>query len=124
MPTESPGKIQVKGRFGSIQAVTDGVDTQIAVPAGAANMEIHQLGSGQTLWYSFTGAVNSWEPVMQRPTSTQPFRVVLVGGPAIVYFRKAYSPRLLQPRPELTTLSAKERLADDQILTVHVTFTS
>ena len=123
MPTESPGHVAIKGRFGDMQAITDAVDTLVTIPAAATHVEFSEW-SDQIFWYSFTGAAGSWEAVHPSSRRDSKYRVGIAAGAVSVYLRKAYNPRILQPRPELTTLPARERLADDRILPLVVLFSA
>lgn len=126
MPVESPGTVSVRGRFGSLQVVSDAQDTEIAVPAGSTHMELHFDEVYQPILYSLLGTANNWLPLKPRahmgPTQ---FRIAL-GAAAKVWFRKAYNGRMIQERVELIGYTglpdARMNLSDDQIVSLVVTF--
>jgi hypothetical protein len=97
------GKVFVKGRFDSLQVAQDTEDIELAVPADVTHMEIHSFNPDQTIWYSLTGAVNTWLPLAppSRFGSSGPIRVFLEGETK-VYLRKTYKPRYISFWPGIS----------------------
>lgn len=127
MPVEAPGEISIRGRFGDLQVVADAQDVQIAVPVGSTHMDIHMRTFYQPLFFSLTGLASSWQTIKEPGHSIgTPFHVAL-GGAVNVYFRKAYNPRSLSIREDLTGLAAfpdpRMERADDVIGTAVIVFT-
>ena len=102
MPVEAVGTVTVHGIFGDIQQAYDAAyDTQIPVlPVGSSHVEIHR-GSApwQRMWYSLTGAANTWRSM--QPPSRYPMGPTRVNldGETNVYLRKPYNPRHISTWP-------------------------
>lgn len=124
---EKLGNVVVHGRFDGLQVLQDAYDTEVAAPAGSTHAEIHQETQFQRIFFSLDGAVNSWRPLPPgaRDSGGTPFRVAL-GAATKIYLRKARQIRQLAADPGLAAwggADARERVADDVIGKVTVTFT-
>jgi len=126
---ENGGDILVHGRFGALQVASDSYDTEVAVPTGATHAEVHQDTDAQQLFYSLDGSANTWIPLppAARPEHTAGAYRIFLDTAAKIYFRKARKIRQIATDPSLAAwggTDARERLCDDCIGKLTVTFTA
>ena len=97
---EKLGNIAVHGRYGSLQVGEDASDTEVVAPASSTLAEIHQETQFQNIFYSLTGAADTWKPLPPgaKDEGGSPFRVAL-GTATSVFFRKARQIRHITFRP-------------------------
>ena len=124
---EKLGNVLVHGRFDGLQVIQDAYDTEVLAPASSTHAEIHQETQFQRVFYSLTGAANSWRamPPGAKDSGGTPYRVAL-GTATSIFFRKARQIRQIAFNPSLDSwggADTRERSCDDVIGKLTVTFT-